>query len=79
MLLLGAFLLVWGLTRHAADCQDQVILDGHLLRRRARKAKAEAGGLDGWLGALMAMLRLDFFSRLADLWQSLRAATSLKH
>ena len=45
-----------------------VHFDGHLLRRRARRAKRKAGGLDGWTGELVAALPLDFFDKLARLW-----------
>ncbi|CAE7526608.1 Cacna1c, partial [Symbiodinium pilosum] len=46
----------------------EVHFDGHLLRRRARRAKRKAGGLDGWTGELVAALPLDFFDKLARLW-----------
>ena len=48
-----------------------VHFDGHLLRRRARKAKRKAGGLDGWTGELVAALPLDFFDKLARLWTAI--------
>ena len=44
-------------------------VDGHRLLRRARKAKAKAGGLDGWTGTLFAQLPSLFFDRLADVWR----------
>ena len=47
----------------------QMNFAGHQLRRRARASKAKAGGLDGWSGALMALLPLGFFDGLAEIWQ----------
>ena len=44
-------------------------VDGHRLLRRACKARAKAGGLDGWSGALFAKLPLHFYDRLADVWR----------
>ena len=51
-----------------AACDHPVKLDGHLLMRRTRRAKAKAGGLDGWSGPLFSKLPLAFFERLSQVW-----------
>ena len=44
--------------------------DGHL-KRRARRARRKAGGLDGWTGELVAVLLLGFFDKLVRLWTAI--------
>ena len=67
MTFLETFLGDLGPDRLRSDCG--FALDGHLLMRRARRAKDKAGGLDGWSGALFAKLPLAFFERLSQVWQ----------
>ena len=63
------FLDTMGPATQAAE--REIHFDGHLLRRRARKAKHKAGGLDGWSGELVAALPLDFFNHLARIWTAI--------
>ena len=64
---LHGFLQTLGPAIPAAE--REVHFDGHL-RRRARKAKRKAGGLDGWTGELVA-LPLNFFDKLARIWTAI--------